>query len=204
MVKGYSEGAWIWRVPRILEVVEGILAERDEPMVTLSLRRVSFWERGGRLEKVEKRESKLIEDEFVRLTVDANGLKRVERFPHRPSWIDESPQDEAFALVREQDLLGEVFAELKVRFYSLLLRLQTWCLADRFLRRMAECVLGLQTIESRFTGRVLFCGTPPFHPVGNSYARVRILGVSTAIIIIVHGLPFLRSSTASPFTTSAA
>ncbi|KAI1477525.1 hypothetical protein F4774DRAFT_388568 [Daldinia eschscholtzii] len=83
MVKGYSEHALLWRAITAHSLAARISTETQAPLLIMSLDDISYWKRGGKPEK--DCEDSLSHMTRVRLTIDSDGISKIEHMPDQPS-----------------------------------------------------------------------------------------------------------------------
>ncbi|KAI5859427.1 hypothetical protein GGS23DRAFT_616071 [Durotheca rogersii] len=116
MVRRYSEHALLWRAISARSLAARVSATSPNPLLTLSLDDILFWERGGELERRDPGRPPL-SSSTMQLTIDSDGIRRVER-PSPPS--PEVFSRGAFAYVVEDQ---QAIAKLEAQFKDGLLRL---------------------------------------------------------------------------------
>lgn len=98
----------LWRYASVLERIEKISNPDADRLDLLPLPKISFWERGSR-----PTTSATHLQGFVRLTIDSQGLKKIEHLETRPEPRPHPPDAWALAYVVETE---ERFAETTVDF----------------------------------------------------------------------------------------
>ncbi|KAK3941536.1 hypothetical protein QBC46DRAFT_430920 [Diplogelasinospora grovesii] len=109
MIRHYSRYSLLWRCIPVLQLAAYVSATDPEPLLTVPLRELLFWERGGQFERVTGSRSPL---PTLRLTVDSAGISKVERLPGLPLYAGECSSRSAFIL-RDEASISEVVAQLK-------------------------------------------------------------------------------------------
>ncbi|KAI1502077.1 hypothetical protein F5X99DRAFT_380534 [Biscogniauxia marginata] len=113
IVQGYSQHASLWRATSALRLATFVSVTDSEPLITMPLDDVSSWKRGEKPECVSSRLG------VIRLTIDCDGIKRVERLSCCPAYAGES--NNRFAFIVEE---GKSHSGLVARFKYGLLRLK--------------------------------------------------------------------------------
>lgn len=118
MIRQYSRHSLLWRCIPVLHLASYVSTTEPEPLLTIPLREILFWERNGKFERVTGSPSLL---PTLRLTVDSVGISKVERLPGPPIYIGECTSRFAF-IVQDEASISKVVARLKVRlrFYLVL------------------------------------------------------------------------------------
>lgn len=117
MVYEYSESATFWRLASALDLAAQFSAAGERGITTHALRRVASWERGQA--PVLSREQHQFP--IIRLTIDALGIKSVERLPGDEPPLSKARSDNlAFVIEHQADIgPGHVVVLFKVgRRYS--------------------------------------------------------------------------------------
>lgn len=82
MIQGYSRHALLWRSVSVLRLADHVSDTEPEPLLVTSLCKVSSWERGGKLELLKLPSPPPV----VRLTIDSEGISKIERLSHAPEY----------------------------------------------------------------------------------------------------------------------
>ncbi|KAK4102523.1 hypothetical protein N658DRAFT_566091 [Parathielavia hyrcaniae] len=94
MIRQYSEHSLLWRCIPALQLADNVSATEPEPLLTVPLQEVHFWERGGKL------------------ILDSDGISKVERLPGPPSYTGECTSRTAF-IVQDEASVSQVVVRLK-------------------------------------------------------------------------------------------
>ncbi|KAF2963675.1 hypothetical protein GQX73_g9912 [Xylaria multiplex] len=119
IIQGYSEHALLWRAISAHSVAARILSTNPEPLSTMSLYDIRFWERGGKLEKYSDVSSPM---SVMRFTLDSHGISKIERTSSgRPSQDVVSHSGRFAYIVEQEQTIAEYTAQFKVRiaYYQL-------------------------------------------------------------------------------------
>ena len=99
------------RYINIVHIASQLAIAPSQPLQSVSLSTVSSWERGGMPKFAAGRVDDL--PPVIRLTLDANGLRALERLPERPTFEPRRFNDLGF-IVDEQTRFADVVAHFKV------------------------------------------------------------------------------------------
>lgn len=114
MIHSYSESATFWRLVAALDIAAVFkVTPTDELTATYALRRIAFWERGQAPDVPADKGL----PPFIRFTIDAFGIKRIERLPdHEPTYPGTRFDDLAFVIENQKNMgPGRVNICFKVR-----------------------------------------------------------------------------------------
>lgn len=107
------EEHYFWRCVAALDMADRLSAVRAEPLRIVQLSHLVSWERGT-LPRVASEEEPVANlPPFVRLTIDVDGLCKVERLEKRPDFGKRRFDDRVFVIERVDDL-GVSLAKFKV------------------------------------------------------------------------------------------
>ncbi|KAK4162351.1 hypothetical protein QBC43DRAFT_380020 [Cladorrhinum sp. PSN259] len=109
MIQQYSRHSLLWRSIPAVQFAEYVLATKPEPLLTVPLRELLLWERGGKFERVIGSPSPL---PTLKITVDSVGISKVERLPGPPGYGGECTNRFAF-IVQDEASISEVMAQFK-------------------------------------------------------------------------------------------
>ncbi|KAL7938370.1 hypothetical protein V8C35DRAFT_330312 [Trichoderma chlorosporum] len=103
MIHGYSAHASFWRAISALRIAAHVSETKDELPLSqgAALRHVASWERGGQLD-LDQSESQTLPP-IVRLTMDSDGISRVERLPSHPRYLRKSFTHTAYIVGSDSD-----------------------------------------------------------------------------------------------------
>ncbi|KAK4139248.1 uncharacterized protein C8A04DRAFT_40868 [Dichotomopilus funicola] len=104
----YSEHSWLWRTMAVYRFVHGLISSATpEPLTILPLSKVESWDRDGAVPlKQFERGQPASPFLVLRLTVDHDGIKRIERLAERPQYSPQSDNYKAFIIIEEKSLAG--------------------------------------------------------------------------------------------------
>lgn len=120
LIRRCDPSCLFWRAAEALTLAASCsrLAEQHEPVLTLPLADVLSWELNGMLSRVENHEASPLDRMFI--TIDAAGIKTVERLPAQPpSWSSRPRSDHLAFILTDISKLGGVNARLKNGLLSL-------------------------------------------------------------------------------------
>ncbi|KAK4198906.1 hypothetical protein QBC40DRAFT_340954 [Triangularia verruculosa] len=120
MIRQYSRHSLLWRCIPALQLADYVSATKPKPLLTVPLRELLFWERGGNFERVTASRLPL---QTLRFTVDSAGISKVERLPGPPTYAGECTSRYAF-IVQDETSISDVVAQFKDG--QLRLNLPTW------------------------------------------------------------------------------
>lgn len=117
----YSEHSWLWRTVAVYRLVHGLSSAMPEPLTTLRLSKVDSWDGDAAvpLRQVDKGQPGS-PFAVLRLTVDHDGIRRIERLAERPQYAPQSDNYNAFVIVEKK-----AFAGVKVQLQDRRLRLMS-------------------------------------------------------------------------------
>ncbi|KAH6851133.1 hypothetical protein B0I37DRAFT_129023 [Chaetomium sp. MPI-CAGE-AT-0009] len=122
IIRQHSKDSLVWRCMPAVKLAECVSALNPEPLITVPLREVLSWERGGKLERAIEFRSPP-PPPILRLTVDALGISKVERLPDLPRYVGECVNHLAF-VVEDATFIPEAVAQFK--YGRLRLSLPVW------------------------------------------------------------------------------
>lgn len=108
-IHSYSERSLFCRYVSVLSLVRELDREASRDTLSLPLRQVLTWERGGQLARMAGSADLPI----VRLTIDSRGIKEVERLPRQPPQSTQRTDTMVFVIQEESQLEG-VIVHVKV------------------------------------------------------------------------------------------
>ncbi|KAK3336940.1 hypothetical protein B0T19DRAFT_56151 [Cercophora scortea] len=108
MIWEFSPHALFWR--SISTIAR--LPKTSEPLRKIPLDSILSWERGGSLVTSPSPSPSLSLPPYVRLTVDLNGICKVERLPKRPVYNGDTTESLAFVVEHTRDI-SNIDAEVK-------------------------------------------------------------------------------------------
>lgn len=139
MIRQYSTHSLFWRAISAVALAERVCATGPEPLLIVPLYEIDRWERGGMLERWQPLEdipttnakldglsldasppSPSSRRAVVRLTIDAEGIQKIELLPDRPPYVRERTESVAY-MVEELATLKGVDAHFEdglVQLYS--------------------------------------------------------------------------------------
>ncbi|KAK4155272.1 hypothetical protein C8A00DRAFT_42075 [Chaetomidium leptoderma] len=103
---------YVWRCIAALDLAQRLSVSPSEPWKTVELSQVVSWERGTPPE-IATREAVGSLPSLLRLTLDLDGLKKVERLTERPQFSRRRFDNEAFVLEQEDQLGATTIAHFK-------------------------------------------------------------------------------------------
>lgn len=106
LIHDYSRLGTIWQYASLLERFK-MFSKADTQLRSLSLREISFWERGGLPTVLTDRSRGTI-----RLTIDSQGLSKIERLRERPNHQTGSSNALAY-VVEPEKRLGNITVDFK-------------------------------------------------------------------------------------------
>lgn len=109
-IRQYSADSLLWRYTLACQLANYVSTTLPKPLLTVPLRDLLFWERGGRLERISEPRPPL---KFLRLTIDSVGISKVERLPSRPKYVAEHARRSAF-IVQDELSVSDVVAQVQV------------------------------------------------------------------------------------------
>ncbi|RFU25896.1 hypothetical protein B7463_g10443, partial [Scytalidium lignicola] len=113
MIRLHSTAGLMWRYMSVLSLAKNLLVSQPQDLVQLPLIDMANWERGGELcTEIRFRSS------VMRISVDALGIKKIERFKEHPKKQIKSNGCFAFIIEKEENLCGFI-VELKDNFLRL-------------------------------------------------------------------------------------
>lgn len=110
MIRHFSRHELLWRSIVVIRLAAQ-LSTRSAPLMKVPLDAVSSWERGGKLIR-----NSSSYPPWVRLTIDPDGISKVERLSERPPYGGTVTERQAFIVAED---LTDINTELKVRFFRL-------------------------------------------------------------------------------------
>ena len=111
IIQSLSKPHYIWRYVVALDLATRLSAEPSRPLQSFPLATVASWERG--CAPVCGEEQGDASRPMIRLTIDCEGLRKIERLPGRPSYDPRRFDDLAF-VVEEQRYFAAAVAHFKV------------------------------------------------------------------------------------------
>ncbi|KAK5996752.1 hypothetical protein PT974_02093 [Cladobotryum mycophilum] len=102
-IRGHSRYSLFWRCVSALQLAEDISGMEPKGLQTCALTDILSWERGGQLEVQESPE---LLPPVVRITLDSDGIHKVERLPSIPQYTGELNNRFAFIIERAAKLSG--------------------------------------------------------------------------------------------------
>ncbi|KAL6815122.1 hypothetical protein J3E69DRAFT_358948 [Trichoderma sp. SZMC 28015] len=112
MIKQYSEESVFWRCMMAIRLAAWISRTSPQPVRAMPLRSVLSWERNGELRRVEPSSPSL---PVIKLTIDCEGIRRMERLPTRPQYSGRwsRPANHLAYIVEDEASLEGVKVQLK-------------------------------------------------------------------------------------------
>jgi hypothetical protein len=110
MIHQHSRHSLLWRCAEAFQLAEYVSATRPEPLLTVPLRDLLFWERGGKVECTGSR----LPPPTLRLTIDSAGISKVERLLMPPIYAGGGTNRFAF-IVQDEATMSQAMAQLRVR-----------------------------------------------------------------------------------------
>lgn len=111
LIRGYSGSALFWRCSPALRLANLIRTD-PEPLVTVPLTEIFSWDRSsGRDERLQ---IATFQPPIMRMTLDSDGIRKIESLSCIPQYSRECYGDFAFVVSRRSDVSG-VMAHMKVR-----------------------------------------------------------------------------------------
>lgn len=107
MIRQQSRHSLVWKCIPALKLADCVSTLQPDPLLTVPLRDVLSWERGGKLECVAESRSPPLPP-ILRLTVDSLGISKVERLPALPVYTGECASHLALIVENETYLPGAV------------------------------------------------------------------------------------------------
>ncbi|KAB5576478.1 hypothetical protein GE09DRAFT_623594 [Coniochaeta sp. 2T2.1] len=110
IIRQYSRHSLLWRCVPALQLAAHVSATKPGPLLTVPLRDLDSWERGGKFERLaEGTRSPL---PILRITLDWAGISKLERLPKLPTYAGEYTNRFAF-IVQDKASIPHVAAQLK-------------------------------------------------------------------------------------------
>lgn len=103
MIQSYTRHALLWRSIAALQVAARVSATDPASLVDMPLSEAPSWERG---KKLEERSQPLPPPSALRLTIDSDGISKIERLSHLPEYSKECYTRTAFVVVQEAAVSG--------------------------------------------------------------------------------------------------
>lgn len=113
IIRQHSRHSLLWRCIPALQLADYVSATEPEPLLTVPLRELLFWERGRKSEPVIGSPESRTPLPGLRLTVDSVGISKVERLPRPPVYTGEYSSRSAF-IVQNEGTISQVVVQLKV------------------------------------------------------------------------------------------
>ncbi|KAL2264250.1 hypothetical protein VTK26DRAFT_9026 [Humicola hyalothermophila] len=107
MIRQHSRHSLLWRCISALQLADNVSVTKPEPLITVPLREIMSWNRGGKFERV-----KALRPQTLRLTIDSAGISRVERLPGPPTYVGNHISRSVF-IVQDEASVSEVVAQFK-------------------------------------------------------------------------------------------
>ncbi|OAA63514.1 hypothetical protein SPI_03677 [Niveomyces insectorum RCEF 264] len=128
MIRLQSATSLLWRYSMVLDLAHRLSScTASDELLSMPLRRVASWERGGRPVTSAPCSPPPV---VVRLTIDACGLRAVERLPSRPSPRSWRSDSHAFVVVDESQIQGATvhfkFGYARLELPATVTGLQVW------------------------------------------------------------------------------
>ncbi|KAL2185636.1 hypothetical protein L209DRAFT_455002 [Thermothelomyces heterothallicus CBS 203.75] len=95
---------YFWRCVTALDMARRLSSVRAQPLLIVQLSRLLSWERGTPPKVASEEEAVANLPPFVRLTIDVDGLCKVERLKERPRFSRRRFDDRTFVIERIDDL----------------------------------------------------------------------------------------------------
>jgi hypothetical protein len=113
IIQGCSRHALLWRSISMLRLAAHVSDTEPEPLLVASLCQVSSWERGGKPELLTVPSPPPV----VRLTIDSDGISKIELLSHAPKYSGCCYNHSAF-IVENGSSVSEFRVQFKVRVPS--------------------------------------------------------------------------------------
>jgi len=155
MIQHYSRHSLFWRCISAVQLASCVMETASQPLLSVQLGDVLSWERNGNLEYITSQTPPPI----IRLTIDSDGISRVERLSHTLVYSGECNDFYRSIVQHVSHVEGiEVQVKVEIETFSLknaYLRLQGWLTASQTTRRTTRTP---NMEHSRAAGSVLLYG----------------------------------------------
>lgn len=111
IIRQYSRHSLLWRCVPALQLAAYVSATKPNPLLTIPLRELLFWDHSGKFERLTGSQSRHL---TLRLTIDSAGISKLERLPKPPIYIGEYTNRFAF-IVQDEASISHIMVQLKVR-----------------------------------------------------------------------------------------
>lgn len=126
MIYEYSATSIIWRFNAASEVIQRLTIPSSDHLLSIPLHKVSAWKRSGQLRTTETAHNLQV----VRLTIDSQGIREVERLPGNPPFRRWRTDDLVFVTLNHELLDGAIthfkFGSLRLELPKTCYGIQTW------------------------------------------------------------------------------
>lgn len=116
IIRGYSRHSLFWRCISAIQSASYVTRATLEPLLTVQLSQVLSWKRGGELKCITSPTPPPI----IRLMIDFDGISRVERLFHTPTYSGECSNSYR-SVIQHASLIEGIEAQVKVRIHGILL-----------------------------------------------------------------------------------
>ncbi|CAI4215870.1 unnamed protein product, partial [Parascedosporium putredinis] len=109
IIRYHSRRSLLWRCVSAFQFADVLSATNPVTLLSIPLRDILFWEREGKLKRRTESASLL---PILKLTLDSDGISKVERLPGPPTFTGECRTSSAF-IVQHEASMSKVMAHLK-------------------------------------------------------------------------------------------
>ena len=109
-IRQFSPHELLWRAVAVIRLAACLSTNRSRPLLTIPLDTILSWERGGELLYIPPGSQR-----WVRLTIDLDGISKVERLDDRPKYDGTTTQRLAFVVESPTGINTEIKVTLCLR-----------------------------------------------------------------------------------------